>query len=57
MMEEKEKLENAMKSDPVIENHVIMSIPGIGPVTGSVILGKICDYINQRAKKEVKAIN
>ena len=35
MMEEKEKLENAMKSDPVIENHVIMSIPGIGPVTGS----------------------
>jgi transposase len=43
MMEEKEKLEKAMRSDPVIENHVIMSIPGIGPVTGSVILGKICD--------------
>ena len=28
----REKLENAMKSDPVIENHVIMSIPGIGPI-------------------------
>ncbi len=43
LMEEKESLEKAMKSDPVIENHVIMSIPGIGPITGSVILGKICD--------------
>ena len=43
LMEEKESLEKAMKSDPVIENHVIMSIPGIGPITGSVIIGKICD--------------
>ncbi len=43
LMEEKESIEKAMKSDPVVEDHVIMSIPGIGPVTGSVILGKICD--------------
>ena len=43
LMEEKENIEKAMKSDPVLENHVIMSIPGIGPITGSVILGKICD--------------
>ena len=39
----KNNIEKEMKSDPVAENHVIMSIPGIGPVTGSVILGKICD--------------
>ncbi|MGC8505224.1 MAG: IS110 family transposase [Thermoplasmata archaeon] len=43
LMDEKKSFEKAMKSDPVIGNHVIMSIPGIGPVTGSVILGKICD--------------
>ena len=43
LMDEKENIEKAMKSDPALENHVIMSIPGIGPVTGSVILGKICD--------------
>ncbi len=43
LMDEKESFEKAMKSDPVVENHVIMSIPGIGPITGSVILGKICD--------------
>ena len=43
LMEEKENIENTMKSDPVLENHVIMSIPGIGPITGSVIPGKICD--------------
>ena len=43
LMDEKENIEKEMKSDPVLENHVIMSIPGIGPITGSVILGKICD--------------
>ena len=43
LMDEKKSFEKAMKSDPVFENHVIMSIPGIGPITGSVILGKICD--------------
>ena len=43
LMDEKENFEKAMKSDPVLENHLIMSIPGIGPITGSVILGKICD--------------
>ncbi len=43
LMDEKNSFEKAMKSDPVVENHVIMSIPGIGPITGSVILGKICD--------------
>jgi transposase len=43
LMDEKENIEREMKSDPVLENHVIMSIPGIGPITGSVILGKICD--------------
>jgi transposase len=43
LMIEKESFEKAMKSDPVLEHHVIMSIPGIGPITGSVILGKICD--------------
>ena len=43
LMDEKESFEKAMKSDPVLENHVIMSIPGIGLITGSVILGKICD--------------
>ena len=32
-----------MKSDLVLENHVIISIICIGPITGSVILGKICD--------------
>ena len=43
LMDEKKSFEKAMKSDPLLENHVIMSIPGIGPITGSVILGKICD--------------
>ena len=43
LMDEKESFEKAMKSDPLVENHVITSIPGIGPITGSVILGKICD--------------
>ena len=43
LMDEKGIIEEEMKSDPVLENHVIMSIPGIGPITGSVILGKICD--------------
>ncbi len=41
LMEEKNNIEKEMKSDPVVENHVIMSNPGIGPVTGPVILGKI----------------
>ncbi|MEM4090745.1 MAG: transposase [Thermoplasmatales archaeon] len=43
LMDEREMFENAMKSDTVTDNHVIMSIPGIGPITGSVILGKICN--------------
>ena len=43
LMDEKENIEKEMKSDPVLENHVIMSIPGLGPITGPVILGKICD--------------
>jgi transposase len=43
LMDEKESFEKAMQSDPAQENHVIMSIPGIGPITGSVIPGKICD--------------
>ncbi len=43
LMDEKENFEKAMKSDPVLENHVIMSIPGIGTITGSVILGKTCN--------------
>ena len=43
LMDEEKSFEKAMKSDTVLENHVTMSIPGIGPVTGSVILGKICD--------------
>lgn len=43
LMDERMSFEKAMKSDPLLENHVIMSIPGIGPITGSVILGKICD--------------
>ncbi|MEM3192207.1 MAG: IS110 family transposase [Nitrososphaerota archaeon] len=46
--------ENAMKSDPVPDNHVIMSIPGIGSMTGSVILGKICNiYRFENAEKLV----
>ena len=43
LMEEKNNIEKETKSDLVIENHVITSIPGIGPVTGSVIPGEICD--------------
>ena len=43
LMEEKERFENAMKSDFESENHVIRSIPGIGPITGAIILGKVCD--------------
>ncbi len=43
LMEEKNNIEMEMKFDQVIENHVMMGIPGIGPVTGSVILGKIFD--------------
>ncbi len=43
LMDEKNSFEKAMKSDSVVEKHVIMSIPGVGPITGSVILGKICD--------------
>ena len=54
LMDEKENFEKAMKSDPVVENHVIMTIPGIGPVTGSIILGKICDISRfQNAEKLV----
>ena len=43
LMDEKENNEEEMKSDHVLENHVIISVPGIGSITGSVILGKICD--------------
>ena len=43
LQDEKKSFEKAMKSDPALENHVIMSIPGIGPIIGPVILGKICD--------------
>ena len=43
LQDEMNGFEKAMKYDPALENHVIMSIPGIGPITGSVILGKICD--------------
>ena len=43
LMDEKENHEEEMKSDPVLKNHVIITIPGIGSITGSVILGKICD--------------
>ena len=43
LMEEKERFENAKKSDFESENHVIRSIPGIGPITGAIILGKVCD--------------
>ena len=32
-----------MKSDAVPENQVIITIPGIDSISGSVILGKICD--------------
>ncbi|MEM0050767.1 MAG: hypothetical protein QXW39_09600 [Candidatus Bathyarchaeia archaeon] len=38
LMDEREMFESVMKSDIVPDNHVIMSIPGIGPITGSVIL-------------------
>ena len=43
LMDEKKNIEKEMKSDPVLENHVIISISGIGRITGSVILGKICN--------------
>ena len=43
LMVEKENNEKEMKSDPVLKNHVIITIPVIRPITGSVILGKICD--------------
>ena len=43
LMDEKGIIDEEMKSDPALENHVIMSIPGIGSITGSVVLGKICD--------------
>ena len=56
LMDEKKSFEKAMKSDPLLENHVIMSIPGIGPITGSVILGKICD-INRFENTEISEIN
>ena len=43
MWDEKDSFEKAINSDPALENHVIMSIPNIYPITVSVILGKICD--------------
>ena len=43
LMEEKERFENAMKSDFESGNHVIRSTRGIGPITGAIILGKVCD--------------
>ena len=41
--EEKKKIEDSMSVDSAIRDHVIGSIPGIGPVTGSIIIGKIGD--------------
>ena len=38
---EKEGIESAMKAELESRNHIIRSIPGIGPITGSIILGKI----------------
>ena len=43
LMDERENIDKEKKSDPVLKNHDIITIPGIGPITGSVILGKIYD--------------
>ena len=41
--EEKKRIEDSMTGDSALRDHVISSIPGIGPVTGSIIIGKIGD--------------
>ena len=37
---EKENIGKAMSGET--ENHIIMTVPGIGAITGSVIIGKVC---------------
>ncbi|MEM3830245.1 MAG: hypothetical protein QXP36_13685 [Conexivisphaerales archaeon] len=39
-MDGKEMFENAKRPNAMLDNYVIMSIPGIGPITGSVIWEK-----------------
>ena len=41
--QQKDTVEKAMTADLESQDHVIKSIPGIGPITGSIILGKIGD--------------
>ena len=54
LIEEKENVVSALISDPLLENYEIMSISGIGPVTGSVMLGEISDInILENAEKLV----
>ncbi len=42
-MDERKRIEESMRKEMDSRNHVIMSIPGIGPIHGSIILGKIGD--------------
>ncbi len=39
--EEKERIESSMRNEQAVCDHVIMSIPGVGPITASIILRKI----------------
>lgn len=39
--EEEDRIETSMTNEQAVHDHVITSIPGIGPVTGSIIIGKI----------------
>ena len=41
--EEKKRIEDSMTGEFTLRDHVISSIHGIGPVTGSIIIGKIGD--------------
>ncbi len=43
LLDEKKNVEHSIEEEPASQNHVIRTIPGIGPITGSIILGKIGD--------------
>jgi len=43
LMDERKRIEESMRKEMDSRNPVIMSIPGIGPIHGSIILGKIGD--------------
>jgi len=43
LMEERKRIEESMKKEIDSKNHVLTTIPGIGSITASIIIGKVGD--------------